>query len=73
LEDLGDITLEGHEKQAARKVMKLALMCLGGSLTRPSMGQIVKELERILADLGPYHTYDSGHIAVVTLGSDLFK
>ncbi|KAF7805586.1 putative serine/threonine-protein kinase PBL28 isoform X1 [Senna tora] len=75
LEEFVDVTLGSHEKGAARKVMKLALLCLGGSVRRPSMDQIVGELERIQSEFGALHSNNNHDFGVVTLtlGSDLFK
>ncbi|KAK4255083.1 hypothetical protein QN277_008128 [Acacia crassicarpa] len=73
LEDFVDTTLGGHEKQAAKKILKLAIMCLNKSITRPSMGQIVRELELIQREFSALHSYSSEEIGGVTLGSDLFK
>lgn len=68
-----DVTLGSHEIQAARKVMKLAIQCLGVSFTRPSMAQIVQQLERIQTEFEPLHSYNNDEFGEVTLGSDLFK
>ncbi|XP_028808045.1 probable serine/threonine-protein kinase PBL28 isoform X2 [Neltuma alba] len=73
LEEFVDATLGGHEKQAAKKVMKLATMCLNESTTRPSMAQIVREVEQIQREFSSLHSYNTEVIGGVTLGSDLFK
>lgn len=69
-----DPTLRGHEKKAAIKMMKLAMKCIKESIRRPSMGQIVCEVEKIQREFNALHYYyNNGEIGGVTLGSDLFK
>ncbi|KAI4322260.1 hypothetical protein L6164_021971 [Bauhinia variegata] len=69
-----DITLRDHEKFAAMKIMELALLCLDVSFRRPSMRQIVAELEQIQqTEIAPLHSHKINVIAAVTLGSELFK
>ncbi|KAI4334404.1 hypothetical protein L6164_019102 [Bauhinia variegata] len=69
-----DITLGDHEKLAAMKMMELALLCLEVNFRRPSMRQIVDQLERIQqTEIAPLHSYTIEEIGVVTLGSELFK
>ncbi|MED6218510.1 hypothetical protein PIB30_027303 [Stylosanthes scabra] len=73
LEKFIDITLGEHEKHGARRMMRLALLCIGMSYTRPSMGQIVQELERIQREIAPLYSQVNEDVAVVTLGSELFQ
>ncbi|MED6155830.1 hypothetical protein PIB30_009038 [Stylosanthes scabra] len=73
LEKFIDITLGEHEKHGGWRMMRLALLCIGMSYTRPSMGQIVQELERIQREIAPLYSHVNEDIAVVTLGSELFQ
>jgi hypothetical protein len=68
-----DITLGEQEKVAARRMMKLALICVDVTYRRPSMAHIVQELERIQRDIAPLYSEINEEIGVVTLGSELFQ
>ena len=68
-----DITLGDHEKHAARRIMRLAWLCMDMSFRRPSMGQVVQELERIQREIGPLYSQVNEEIGAVTLGSELFQ
>lgn len=68
-----DMTLGDHEKLAARSMMKLALLCVDVTFRRPSMGQIVQELELIQREIAPLYSQVNEEIGVVTLGSELFQ
>ncbi|KAJ1404597.1 Proline-rich receptor-like protein kinase PERK15 [Sesbania bispinosa] len=52
LDKFVDITLGDKEKHAARHMMNLALLCVDVTFRRPSMAQIVQELEGIQRDSG---------------------
>ncbi|KAK7272144.1 hypothetical protein RJT34_28566 [Clitoria ternatea] len=75
--DLGsfvDKTLGEQEKHAARRMMKLALLCVDVTSRRPSsMAQIVQELERIQREIASMYSQYNEEIGVVTLGSELFQ
>ncbi|KAL1298614.1 probable serine/threonine-protein kinase PBL28 isoform X1 [Arachis ipaensis] len=73
LEKLVDVTLGEHEKDGARRMVRLALLCISKSYRRPSMGQIVQELERIQREIAPFYSQVNEDIGVVTLGSELFQ
>ncbi|KAL2332040.1 hypothetical protein Fmac_019621 [Flemingia macrophylla] len=73
LDKLVDITLGEEEKHGARGMMKLALLCVDVSCRRPSMAQIVQELERIQREIAPMHSQFNDEIGAVTLGSELFQ
>ncbi|KAJ1409203.1 Serine-threonine/tyrosine-protein kinase, catalytic domain [Sesbania bispinosa] len=73
LDKFVDITLGDQEKHAARQMMNLALLCVDVTFRRPSMAQIVQELERIQRDIAPLYCQDNEEIGVVTLGSELFQ
>ncbi|RDX77136.1 putative serine/threonine-protein kinase PBL28, partial [Mucuna pruriens] len=68
-----DITLVEQEKHAARRMMKLALLCVDVTYRRPSMAQIVQELERIQREIAPLYSQFNEEIGAVTLGSELFQ
>ncbi|KAE9585753.1 putative protein kinase RLK-Pelle-RLCK-IXa family [Lupinus albus] len=69
-----DMTLGEHEKHnGATNMMKLALLCVDVSYRRPSMRQIVQELECIQREIAPFYSQFSEEIGVVTLGSELFQ
>ncbi|XP_045805026.1 probable serine/threonine-protein kinase PBL28 isoform X1 [Trifolium pratense] len=68
-----DITLGEEEKIAARRMMKLALICVDVTNRRPSMAHIVQELERIQRDIATLYSEINEEIGVVTLGSELFQ
>ncbi|CAL0332286.1 unnamed protein product [Lupinus luteus] len=69
-----DMTLGEHEKcNGARNMMKLALLCVDVSYRRPSMRQIVQELEHIQREIAHLYSQFSEEIGVVTLGSELFQ
>ncbi|XP_061376688.1 probable leucine-rich repeat receptor-like protein kinase At5g49770 [Gastrolobium bilobum] len=73
LDKFVDITLGDHERHAARRMMKLALLCVDVTFRRPSMAQIVQELERIQREIAPLCCQVNEEIGVVTLGSELFQ
>lgn len=73
LDNFVDITLGEQGKHGARLMMKLALLCLGASTRRPSMAQIVQELERIQREIAPMYSQFNEEIGAVTLGSELFR
>ncbi|XP_077229113.1 putative serine/threonine-protein kinase PBL28 [Tasmannia lanceolata] len=60
---------------AMQRLMELALQCIETGPRRPTMKQVVRELEVIQeAEIGSQHnTGTSEDIGVVTLGSELFK
>ncbi|GKV01204.1 hypothetical protein SLEP1_g13775 [Rubroshorea leprosula] len=69
-----DQTLGDDCIRAAKQIMKLALQCINMSLRRPSMRNVVKELERIQErEVGHLHLELGEEIGAVTLGSELFK
>ncbi|OIW09141.1 hypothetical protein TanjilG_11279 [Lupinus angustifolius] len=70
-----DMRLGEHEKcnNGATNMMKLALLCVDLSYRRPSMRQIVQELEHIQREIAPFYSQFSEEIGVVTLGSELFQ
>lgn len=73
LEKFIDKALGEQEKHGARRIMKLALLCVDVILRRPSMAHIVQELERIQRDIAPLYSENNEEIGVVKLGSELFK
>lgn len=73
LEKFIDKALGEQEKHGARRIVKLALLCVDVILRRPSMAHIVQELERIQRDIGPLYSENNEEIGVVKLGSELFK
>ncbi|XP_058753334.1 probable serine/threonine-protein kinase PBL28 [Vicia villosa] len=73
MDEFIDITLGEEERVAARRMMKLALLCVDAILRRPSMAHIVQELERIQRDIAPLYSEINEEIGVVTLGSELFQ
>ncbi|KAK7402129.1 hypothetical protein VNO78_14149 [Psophocarpus tetragonolobus] len=68
-----DITLGEQEKHGAGGMMKLALLCVDVTSRRPSMAQIVQELERIQREIAPMYSRFNHEIGAVTLGSELFQ
>ncbi|KAG4384657.1 hypothetical protein AAZX31_13G307800 [Glycine max] len=73
LDKFVDITLGEQEKHGARRVMKLALLCVDVTSRRPSMAQIVHELEQIQREIAPMYSQFNEEIGAVTLGSELFQ
>lgn len=73
LDNFVDITLGEQGKHGARLMMKLALLCVDASTRRPSMAQIVQELERIQREIAPMYSQFNEEIGAVTLGSELFR
>nr|KYP40353.1 putative LRR receptor-like serine/threonine-protein kinase At1g06840 family [Cajanus cajan] len=73
LENFVDITLGEEEKHGARRMMKMALLCVDITSRRPSMAQIVQELERIEREIAPMYSQFNDEIGAVTLGSELFQ
>ncbi|XP_027343381.1 probable serine/threonine-protein kinase PBL28 [Abrus precatorius] len=70
LDNFVDVTLGDQEKHVATRMIKLALLCLDVTSRRPSMAQIVHELERIQREIVPQFNEEIG---AVTLGSELFQ
>ncbi|XVF05677.1 hypothetical protein REPUB_Repub05bG0193000 [Reevesia pubescens] len=69
-----DKTLGDKSMNGAKQVVELALQCVDVSPRRPSMNNIVEELERIQEkEIGGMHFESGEDIGAVTLGSDLFK
>ncbi|TKY48523.1 Proline-rich receptor protein kinase PERK3 [Spatholobus suberectus] len=73
LDNFVDITLGDQEKHVARRMMKLAMLCVDVTSRRPSMAQIVQELERIQREIAPLYSQFNDEIGAVTLGSELFQ
>ncbi|KAG4968466.1 hypothetical protein JHK87_034117 [Glycine soja] len=73
LDNFVDITLGEQEKHGARRMMKLALLCVDVTSRRPSMAQIVQELEQIQREIAPVYSQFNEEIGAVTLGSELFQ
>jgi len=73
LDKFVDITLGHQEKHGARQILMLALLCVDVTSRRPSMAQIVLELERIQREIAPMYSQFSDEIGAVTLGSELFQ
>ena len=71
LDNFVDITLGEQEKHGARRMMKLALLCVDVTSRRPSMAQIVQELEQIQREIAPVYSQFNEEIGAVTLGRDL--
>lgn len=57
--------------ETMREMLDLALLCVDGSVNRPSMENVVEELERIQREIKGYDTIEE--IGNVTLGSELFN
>lgn len=69
-----DKTLGEHRMGGAKQMMELALLCVDISLKRPSMRNVVEELEQIQERQTAHLRSESIEgIGAVTLGSDLFK
>ncbi|CAJ1955963.1 unnamed protein product [Sphenostylis stenocarpa] len=73
LDKFVDITLGDQEKHGARRILMLALVCVDVAFRRPSMAQIVLELERIQREIAPMYSQFNDEIGAVTLGSELFQ
>ncbi|ESW22200.1 hypothetical protein PHAVU_005G135500 [Phaseolus vulgaris] len=73
LDKFVDITLGYQEKNGARQILMLALLCVDVTFRRPSMAQIVLELERIQREIAPMYSQFNDEIGAVTLGSELFQ
>ncbi|KAI5666250.1 hypothetical protein M9H77_16103 [Catharanthus roseus] len=70
-EDFVDKTIRKHSMETMREMLDLALLCVDGSVNRPSMENVVEELERIQREIKGYDTIEE--IGNVTLGSELFN
>ncbi|XP_058101776.1 probable leucine-rich repeat receptor-like protein kinase At5g49770 isoform X2 [Magnolia sinica] len=75
LDSFVDKTLGENGMEALRQMMELAMRCLETSKRRPTMNQMVRELELIHdREMGHQQTAGFGdEIDAVALGSDLFK
>lgn len=73
LDRVVDMTLGYKEKHGARRILMLALQCVDATCRRPSMAQIVLELERIQREIAPMYSQFNDEIGAVTLGSELFQ
>lgn len=74
LSDFVDKTLGEQTLPAAKQMTELALLCVDISIKRPSMVNIVQEIEQIQArEMGHLHSELGEEIGAVTLGSELFK
>ncbi|KAM7502084.1 hypothetical protein LguiB_000988 [Lonicera macranthoides] len=74
LENLVDKKAKDHLIDAVKKMMELALLCIDIGERRPSMNNIVQELEKIQErEIGHLHSHLNEDIGMVTLGSELFK
>ncbi|CAM8919557.1 unnamed protein product [Rhodiola kirilowii] len=69
-----DHTLEHRARSTAVRILELALLCIDSSLNRPSMINVVQQLERIEEkEFGVTHEDSNQEIVPVALGSDLFR
>lgn len=59
---------------AVKEMMELALTCVDISVRRPTMKNVVEELERVQhTEIGHLQAQFGEEIGVVTLGSELFQ
>lgn len=74
LDNFVDKTVGDQSQHAVKQMMELALICVDIGVRRPTMENVVKELERIEAtEIGHLHSDHIQEIGNVTLGSELFK
>ncbi|XP_027927377.1 probable serine/threonine-protein kinase PBL28 isoform X1 [Vigna unguiculata] len=73
LDKFVDMTLGYREKHGARRILMLALQCVDATSRRPSMAQIVLQLEQIQREIAPMYSQFNDEIGAVTLGSELFQ
>ena len=74
LNNFMDKTLGAQAMNAVKEMMELALACVDISVRRPTMKNVVEELEGTQhREIGHLQTQFGGEIGVVTLGSELFK
>ncbi|XP_068652689.1 probable serine/threonine-protein kinase PBL28 [Aristolochia californica] len=68
-----DKTIPEQAKDPLQQMMKLALQCVGTGAGRPTMNNVVTELELIQENEIGYQQQTGEEIGVVTLGSELFQ